>query len=108
MNMKIKVGDKVKVITGHYKGTIGEVKAVNAKTNKIIVEGVNLVKKSLKPSQMNPDGGIVEFEKGIDASNVLVYDTKAKVAGRVGYSTDKKGNKIRINKKSGNEIKGGK
>ena len=42
--MKIKVGDKVKVITGHYKGTIGEVKAVNAKTNKIIVEGVNLVK----------------------------------------------------------------
>ena len=57
---------------------------------------------------MNPDGGIVEFEKGIDASNVLVYDTKAKVAGRVGYSTDKKGNKIRINKKSGNEIKGGK
>ena len=106
--MKIKTGDKVKVITGHYKGTIGEVKAVNAKSNKIIVEGVNIVKKSEKPTQMNPDGGIIEFENGIDASNVMVYDSKAKVAGRVGYSTDKNGKKIRINKKSGNEIKGGK
>ena len=60
--MKIKTGDMVKVISGHYKGTVGEVKAVSPKTNKIIVEGVNLVKKSLKPTQQNPDGGIVEHE----------------------------------------------
>lgn len=106
--MKIKKGDKVKVITGHYKGTIGEVKATNKKTNKIIVEGVNIVKKSMKPTQANPDGGIVEFEKGIDASNVMIYDSKAKVAGRVGYKLDKNNNKVRYNKKSGNEIKGGK
>ena len=108
MNMKIKTGDKVKVITGHYKGTIGEVKAVSKKTNKVIVEGVNIVKKSLKPTQANPEGGITEFEKGIDASNVMIYDAKAKVAGRVGYKLDKNGDKIRYNKKSGNEIKGGK
>ena len=103
--MKIKVGDKVKVITGHYKGTIGEVKAVGQKSNKVIVEGVNIVKKHLKPSQANPDGGIVEQEAGIDASNVMIYDAKAKVAGRVGYSVDKNGNKVRINKKTGKEVK---
>ncbi len=106
--MKIKTGDTVKVISGHYKGTIGEVKAVNPKTNKIIVEGVNMIKKSLKPTQMNPDGGIVEHEAGINASNVMIYDSKAKAAGRVGFSTDNKGNKTRVNKKSGKEIKGGK
>ena len=101
--MKIKTGDTVKVISGHYKGTIGEVKAVNPKTNKIIVEGVNMIKKSLKPTQMNPEGGIVEHEAGINASNVMIYDSKAKVAGRVGYAFEK-GEKIRINKKSGNKI----
>ena len=105
--MKIKTGDTVKVISGHYKGTIGEVKAVNPATNKIIVEGVTMIKKSLKPSQANPDGGIIEREAGIDASNVMIYDEKAKAAGRIGYSTDSKGNKIRINKKTGKEIKGG-
>ena len=49
--MKIKTGDTVKVISGHYKGTVAEVKAVNPKTNKVIVEGVNVVKKTLKPTQ---------------------------------------------------------
>ncbi len=106
--MKIKTGDTVKVISGHYKGTIGEVKAVNPKTNKIIVEGVNMIKKSLKPTQANPDGGIVEHEAGIDASNVMIYDDKSKTAGRVGFKTDAKGNKVRINKKADKEIKGGK
>ena len=76
--MKIKTGDMVKVISGHYKGTTGEVKAVSPKTNKIIVEGVNLVKKSLKPTQANPEGGITEHEAPIDASNVVFYDSKAK------------------------------
>ena len=56
--MKIKTGDMVKVISGRYKGTTGEVKAVSPKTNKVIVEGVNLVKKSMKPTQANPEGGI--------------------------------------------------
>jgi|LAHS01.1.fsa_nt_gb large subunit ribosomal protein L24 len=106
--MKIKTGDKVKVITGHYKGTIGEVKAVNPAKNKIIVEGVNMVKKAVKPTQQNPDGGITEHEAPIDASNVMAYDSKAKKASRVGYKIDDKGNKTRIYKKSGSEIKGGK
>lgn len=105
--MKIKTGDKVKVISGHYKGTIAEVKAVSPKTNRVIVEGVNMIKKSLKPTQANPEGGMVEVEAPIHASNVMVYDEKTKKAGRVGYSGKGK-DKVRINKKTGKEIKGGK
>ncbi|MBQ9047659.1 MAG: 50S ribosomal protein L24 [Solobacterium sp.] len=83
--MKVKTGDTVTVITGHYKGTTGEVKAVNPKTNKIIVEGVNIVKKALKPTQANPDGGIVEHEAPIDASNVkLEGGKKSKKSGKGG------------------------
>lgn len=106
--MKIKTGDKVKVVSGHYKGTIGEVKAVSPSKNKVIVEGVNMIKKSLKPTQANPEGGITEHEAPINASNVMIYDGKGKVAFRVGYKTDAKGNKVRVYKKNGNEIKGGK
>ena len=103
--MKIKTGDTVKIITGHYKGTVSEVKAVNLKTNKVIVEGVNMIKKSLKPSQANPEGGIVEQEAPIDASNVMLYDKKAKSASRVGYQINEKGEKTRVFKKSGNAVK---
>ena len=103
--MKIKTGDTVKVITGHYKGTISEVKAVFPKTNKIVVEGVNMIKKSLKPSQQNPEGGIVEKEAPIDASNVMLYDKKSKSAERVGYKTNDKGEKVSVLKKSGIEVK---
>lgn len=107
--MKIKTGDTVKVISGHYKGTVSEVKSVDPKNNKIIVEGVNMIKKSLKPSQQNPEGGIVETEAPIDASNVMLYDKKAKAASRVGYKFNDKGEKKRVFKKSGEEVdKGGK
>ena len=102
--MKIKTGDTVMVISGHYKGTIGEVKAVSPRSNRVIVDGVNMVKKALKPTQENPDGGIVEMEAPISASNVMLYDTKAKKAGRVGYKGTGK-DKVRFNKKSGNEVK---
>ncbi len=106
--MKIKTGDEVKVISGHYKGTVSTVTAVFPKENKIIVEGVNMIKKSQKPSQANPEGGIVEMEAKIDASNVMLYDRKAKSVSRVGIVIDENGNKKRVFKKSGNEVKGGK
>ncbi|MEG0734327.1 50S ribosomal protein L24 [Anaerorhabdus sp.] len=105
--MKIKKGDKVKVITGHYKGTIGEVTAVFPKEEKVIVEGANLIKKSLKPTQANPDGGIIEKEAPIHVSNVMIYDAKAKATSRVGYKVDGD-KKVRVYKKTGAEIKGGK
>ena len=103
--MKIKTGDTVKVISGHYKGTVSEVKAVDPKKNKVIVEGVNMIKKSLKPSQQNPEGGIIEKEAPINASNVAFYDNKAKAAVKLGTKVNEKGKKVRVNKKTGKEIK---
>lgn len=102
--MKIKTGDEVKVISGHYKGTVSTVTKVFPKENKIIVEGVNMIKKSLKPSQANPEGGVVEKEAKIDASNVMLYDRKAKSASRVGFKFED-GKKVRVFKKSGNVVK---
>ena len=102
--MKIKTGDTVQVITGKYKGTVGTVLAVSNKTNRVIVEGVNVVKKALKPTQTNPEGGIVETEAPIHASNVMLYDEKAKKASRVGYKMDGD-KKVRVYKKTGNEVK---
>ena len=102
--MKIKTGDEVKVISGHYKGTVSTVTKVFPKENKVVVEGVNMVKKSLKPSQANPEGGVVEMEAKIDASNVMLYDRKAKSASRVGFKFED-GKKVRVFKKSGNVVK---
>lgn len=103
--MKIKKGDKVKVITGSYKGTVAEVTKVFPKTDKVLVEGVNIVKKHLKPTQANPDGGIVEKEAPIHVSNVALYDAKAKQAGKVRIELDKDGKKVRVFKKSGAQVK---
>ncbi|AMC93579.1 50S ribosomal protein L24 [Erysipelothrix larvae] len=103
--MKIKRGDKVQVITGSYKGTIGDVIEVFPKKNKVKVEGVNMVKKHMKPNQINPDGGIVEMEAWIDASNVMLYDSKSKAPSRVRMGEDKKGEKVRVFVKSGKEVK---
>ena len=105
--MKIKTGDKVKVISGHYKGSVAEVKAVDPAHHKVIVEGVNMIKKSQKPTQANPEGGIIEREAAIDISNVMFYDEKSKTASRLGYRTDGD-KKVRFMKKSGKEIKEGK
>ena len=103
--MDIKKDDKVMVLSGKDKGAVGKVLHVVPKNDKVVVEGVNMIKKSLKPSQANPDGGIVEKEAPIDASNVMLYDNKAKAASRVGYKFNDKGEKVRIYKKSGNEVK---
>ncbi|SJZ91838.1 large subunit ribosomal protein L24 [Pilibacter termitis] len=97
--MFVKKGDKVKVITGKDKGKEGVVLSALPKKDKVVVEGVNKVKKHQKPSQANPNGGIVEMEAAIHVSNVMVLD-KNGVAGRVGYKMDGD-KKVRYNKKSG-------
>lgn len=74
--MKIKKGDKVKVITGADKGTVGEVLKAFPSEDKVVVEGVRLVKKTLKPTQANPDGGMVEREGKIHVSNVVLFEAK--------------------------------
>jgi len=102
--MKIKKGDKVQVVTGKDKGLVGDVLAVYPDKNKLVVEGVHVVKKHIKPNQANPDGGIESKEAPIDASNVMLYDSKAKKAGRVGYAIEKD-EKVRINRKTGAKVK---
>ena len=86
--MKIKKGDKVKVITGHDKGVVGEVLACLPKSNKVVVEGVNIRKICQKPNQINPDGGIINRECPIDVSNVVKEEKK-----KSKDTKDKKGGK---------------
>ncbi len=102
--MRLKTGDTVKVITGSRKdrGTVAEIIQVIPHKNQVVVEGVNLKKKHLKPSQINPDGGIIEKEMPIDASNVMAYDKKSKSVSRLGIEI-KDGKKVRIFKKTNKE-----
>ncbi|MBQ3418655.1 MAG: 50S ribosomal protein L24 [Erysipelotrichaceae bacterium] len=91
--MKIKKGDKVQVIAGQDRGTVGEVKLVMPRSNRIIVEGVNVRKKHEKPSQINPDGGIVNKEMPINASNVKLQEGKTKKASKKAADKKSKGGK---------------
>lgn len=101
--MKIHKGDKVKVISGKNRGKVSTVLKVLPKINKIVVEGVNVVKKHVKPSKMSKEGGIVSIEKPIDVSNVLYFDEKINKATRISYKVvDNK--KYRVSKKSGEII----
>ena len=103
--LHIKKGDTVYVLAGEDKGQTGRVLSIDVKKGRAIVEGINKVKKSTKPSALNPQGGIVEKEAPIHMSNLNVLDPKSKKPTRVGYKRDEKGNKVRISKKSGEEIK---
>ncbi|GIN42136.1 50S ribosomal protein L24 [Heyndrickxia sporothermodurans] len=98
--MHVKKGDKVMVITGKDKGKTGVILAAFPKKDRVIVEGVNIVKKHSKPSQANPQGGIVNFEAAIHVSNVMLLDPKTNEPTRVGYQ-EVNGKKVRVAKKSG-------
>lgn len=101
--MKIRVGDKVEVIAGKDKGKQGEVLQTLPKQNRVIVEGVNMVTKHIKPSQQDPEGGIITREAPIHVSNVAYYDEKAKSISKIGYEFVD-GKKVRVAKKSGRQI----
>lgn len=88
--MKIKKGDKVRVITGDDKGVVAEVIKAFPSEDKIIVEGVRLVKKALKPSQANPEGGMIEIEAKIHVSNVMIAEDKKEKKTAAKKATDKK------------------
>lgn len=98
--MNFKTGDKVVVISGKDKGREGKVTKILRTKNKVVVEGVNIVKKHMKPNGQTT-GSIVEMEAAIDASNVMLIDPKTKMRTRIGHTTDKNGRKVRIAKKSG-------
>lgn len=101
--MKLRKGDTVIVISGADTGKTGEIIQVLRKENKVIVEGVNVVTKHIKPSQADPEGGIVTREAPIFASKVAYYDSKEKKPVKIGYSIED-GQKIRINKKTGKAL----
>ncbi|MBR1581433.1 MAG: 50S ribosomal protein L24 [Bacilli bacterium] len=101
--MKLKKGDKVIVIAGKDKKKVGVIQRAYPRLNKVVVEGVNVRKKHQKPTQQNPEGSIVEIYAPIDASNVMLYDAKAKKGVRVGYKLEEKG-KVRINKRTNEPI----
>ena len=98
--MNLVKGDKVIVIAGRDKGKTGTIQKVIPEKNRVVVEGINLRKKTNKPSQKNPDGGIVEIYAPIDASNVMLIDPKTKEPTRIGHK-EVKGKKVRYAKKSG-------
>jgi large subunit ribosomal protein L24 len=103
--IRLKKGDTVVVRSGKHKGRTGKILAVHPKDNKITVEGVNIVKRNLKPTRANPRGGIVELNKPIWVSKVGIYDSAKKKPSRISYKIDKTGKKTRIMKTSEKEIK---
>ncbi len=108
--MKFKIGDTVVVIAGKFRQVgeknepaVGKILKIDKKKNRVVVEGVNMVKRHMRKRGNNP-GEILEFEASIDASNVMLLDPKTKKATRIAYTKDKKGKKQRITKKSNTVI----
>jgi len=100
--MKIKQGDVVKVISGSYNGKQGRVLKVIKSKDRLIVEGINMLKKHMRPSQESPQGSIIEKEGSIHISNVKLISNGE--ATRVGYKILKDGKKTRFSKKTGKNI----
>ena len=103
--LHIKKGDTVYVNAGDDKGKTGRVLEVLVKKNRAIVEGVNIVSKSTKPSAKHPQGGIIKMEAPIQISNIALIDPKSGKPTRVGFRKNDKGVTVRYSKKSGEEIK---
>ena len=102
--MRIKKGDTVKVLSGNDKGKTGEVIEILPKTQKVVVKGVNIRKKHVKPRKQGEEGGIISVECAIHSSKVNVVCPKCGKATKVGYS-EEKGEKVRVCKKCGAKIK---
>lgn len=103
--LHIKKGDEVIVLAGEDKGQKGKVLKVLVEKQRAIVEGLNMVSKSAKPSAKYPQGGIVKQEAPIHVSNLSLIDPKSGKATRVGIKLTNDGKKVRVAKKSGEEIK---
>jgi len=103
--IRLKKGDTVVVLAGKYKGQTGTVLATHPRENKVTVEGINIVKKHVKPNRANPQGGIIELTKPMWVSKVAIMEPGSKQPSRIGYSLAKDGTKTRVFKKTGKEIK---
>lgn len=103
--IRLKKGDTVIVLSGKDKGKTGKVLATHPKLNKVTVEGIHVVKRHMKPSKSHPQGGIVEQTMPIWVSKVAIVEPTTKKPSRIGYTYDKDGNKLRVYKSNGKEIK---
>lgn len=102
--MHVKKGDTVQVISGKDKGKVGEVLEALPKQSKVVVKGVNIRTKHVKPQQEGESGRIDTFEAPIHSSNVMLYSEKQKTASRIGYTFTEDGRKVRMLKKTGEII----
>ncbi len=102
--MKIKKGDTVQVLSGNDKGKTGEVLEVIPKTEKVIVKGINVRKKHVKPRKQGEEGGILSIESAIHSSKLAVVCPKCNKPTRIGYEVEKD-NKVRVCRKCGTKIK---
>lgn len=105
MKIRLKKGDTVVVRSGKYRGKTGKITATHPRENKVTVDGINVVKKHVKPNQQHPQGAIVEITKPIWVSKVGIIEPTSKKPSRIGYNVDKDGKKTRVFKKTGKEIK---
>jgi large subunit ribosomal protein L24 len=104
MKMHVKAGDTVQVISGKEKGKIGEIKRVFPENSTVVVDGVNIRTRHVKPQAEGESGQIQTFEAPIHSSKVMLYSTKQKVASRVCYTVDSDGRKVRMLKKTGETL----
>lgn len=104
-NIRLRKGDNVIVLAGKDKNKTGKIVAVHPFDNRVTVEGINLVKKHVKPNRTHPQGAILELTKPIWVSKVAIVDPASKKGSRIGYEVAKDGTKKRIFKFSGKEIK---
>ena len=100
----VKKGDMVQVITGKDAGKKGKILSVNTEKSRIVVEGVNIMKRHTKPSQGKPQGGIVEKEAAIDSSNVMIFCNKCKAPVRINKKILADGQKVRVCNQCGEEL----
>ena len=100
--MNLKVGDKVIVIAGKDKGKEGKI--IVKKGDRVFVEGVNIVKKHVKPNGQDQNGGIIDKEASIHVSNVMIIDPKTKKRTRIAHENNKDGKKVRVSSKSKNKL----
>lgn len=101
--MKIRKGDRVRVLTGKFRGKEGEVMTVLPKTNQVIVDGINVAKRHQKPTRAMQQGGIIDKAMPLDVSNVALIDTDGKPT-RVGFELGSDGTKTRIARRSGGAL----
>lgn len=103
--IRLKKGDTVVITTGKYKGRTGKIVATHPSDNKVTVEGINIVKKHVKPNQQYPQGSIIEITKPIWVSKVAIVEPTTHKPSRIAYKIDEKGLKTRVFQTTGKEIK---